>query len=175
MIIKKIYNVIKYRLNSKSELEILREMGFTYGQNFHLINSHIDYSHAWLVEVGNDVTITHSSILAHDASMKKSLGKSKVGRVIIGDRVFIGWGSIVLPNVVIGNDVIIGAGTVISKNIPDNSVVVGNPARIIGKTSDYLEKHKRNLLEKRVYTGDKTIDEKEKMKNELKDDFGYDD
>ena len=80
MIIKRIYNSIKFRLNPKSELEILEEKGLIHGKNFDLINSHIDYGHAWLVEIGDDVTITHSSILAHDASIKKALGKVKVGR-----------------------------------------------------------------------------------------------
>ncbi|WP_195986765.1 acyltransferase [Clostridium sp. D53t1_180928_C8] len=178
MILKRIYYGIKYRLNTKTELQILKEKGLKYGNNFNLINSHIDYGHAWLVEIGDDVTITHSSILAHDASMKKSLGKSKVGKVKIGNRVFIGWNSIILPNVKIGNDVIVGAGTVISKDIPSNSVVVGNPARIIGDTKSYLDKHKRYLKEKRVYdtySDDKTQEQKDIMIRELENDFGYDD
>ena len=37
-----------------------------------------------------------------------------------------------MPDVTIGNNVVIGAGTVVTKSIPDNSVVVGNPGRIIG-------------------------------------------
>lgn len=173
--IRRIYESIKYRLNPKSELEILKDLGSIYGKNLHLINSHIDYSHAWLVEIGNDVTITHSSILAHDASMKKLLGKSKVGKVVIGDRVFIGWGSIILPNVTIGNDVIVGAGTVICKDIPSDCVVAGNPAKVIGRTSEYLEKHRNNIKTKNIYSRCKTIEEKNRMRNELIYDFGYDD
>ena len=43
----------------------------------------------------------------------------------------IGSGSIVLPHVKIGNNVIVGAGSVVTKDIPDNSMVVGVPAKVI--------------------------------------------
>jgi putative colanic acid biosynthesis acetyltransferase WcaB len=51
----------------------------------------------------------------------------------IGNNVDIGVNCVILGNITIGNNVIIGAGSVVLKNIPDNSVVVGNPARIIKK------------------------------------------
>ena len=53
----------------------------------------------------------------------------------IGDNVKICGGAIVIGKIKIGNNVIIGAGAVVTKDIPDDSVVVGNPARIIKKTS----------------------------------------
>lgn len=93
-----------------------------------------------MVEIGDDVTITNSTILTHDASTKLDLDYSRVGAVKIGNRVFIGYGTIILPNVKIGNDVIIGAGSVVTKDVPDDSVAVGNPARVIGKRSEYIEK-----------------------------------
>ena len=53
--------------------------------------------------------------------------------VKIGDDVWIGGGTIILPGVTIGNNTIIGAGSVVTKDIPDNVIAVGNPCRIIGK------------------------------------------
>lgn len=50
---------------------------------------------------------------------------------IIGDNCYFGTGVIVMGPVKIGNNVIIGAGSVVTKDIPDNSVVVGNPAKVI--------------------------------------------
>lgn len=50
---------------------------------------------------------------------------------IIGDNVEIGCNVCIIGNVIIGDNVIIGAGSVIVKDIPANSVVVGNPSRII--------------------------------------------
>ena len=49
----------------------------------------------------------------------------------IGNNVFVGSGSIILPGVTIGNNVIVGAGSVVRTDIPDDSVVTGNPATII--------------------------------------------
>lgn len=53
----------------------------------------------------------------------------------IGNNVSLGANVSILGKVSIGNNVIIGAGSVVVKDIPDNSVAVGNPARVI-KTLD---------------------------------------
>ncbi len=52
-------------------------------------------------------------------------------RPIIGDNVSIGANVVIIGDIVIGNNVMIGAGSVVVKDIPDNSVVAGNPAKII--------------------------------------------
>jgi maltose O-acetyltransferase len=179
--IKRIFTSIKVRINNrinpKSEKEILKERGLKFGENFNFFNSHIDYGHCWLVEIGNDVTITNSTILAHDASTKMTFGKSKIGKVKIGDRVFIGYNSVILCNVRIGNDVIVAAGSIVTKDIPENCVVAGNPANIIGKTSNYMEKHKEFMKNKHVYDTYWPYKSKEQIdliSKELEYDFGYD-
>lgn len=63
--------------------------------------------------------------------------------VKIGNNVFIGANSIVLRGVTIGNNVIVGAMTLVNKNIPDNSIAIGNPAKIVGEiklTKNGMEK-----------------------------------
>ncbi|MBO4955617.1 MAG: sugar O-acetyltransferase [Muribaculaceae bacterium] len=51
--------------------------------------------------------------------------------VTIGNDVWIGGNTVILPGVTIGNGVVIGAGSVVSRDIPDYSLAVGNPARVI--------------------------------------------
>lgn len=51
--------------------------------------------------------------------------------ITIGDRVWIGGGTIVCPGVRIGDDTTIGAGSVVVRDIPDGVVAVGNPCRVV--------------------------------------------
>jgi len=49
----------------------------------------------------------------------------------VGENCFIGGRSLILPGVEIGNNCIVAAGAVVTKSVPDNSIVAGNPAKII--------------------------------------------
>lgn len=96
---KSIINRVLYRLGIKKEkkltkVEQCRARGVKIGENVDLVNAEIDYYFGHLISIGNNVTITNSVVLAHDASTKKELGYSKVGCVKIIDNVFIGYGSI---------------------------------------------------------------------------------
>lgn len=51
--------------------------------------------------------------------------------VTIGDNVWIGGSTTILPGVTIGDNVTIGAGSVVVKDIPSDCVAVGNPARVV--------------------------------------------
>lgn len=55
--------------------------------------------------------------------------------VTIGDSVWIGGNTVILPGVTIGNNVVIGAGSVVNRNLPDNVIAVGNPCRIVREIS----------------------------------------
>jgi len=49
----------------------------------------------------------------------------------IGKRCFIGANAIIMAGIKIGDEVIVGSGSIVTKDVPSNSIVVGNPARII--------------------------------------------
>ncbi len=55
--------------------------------------------------------------------------------VIIGNNVFIGYGSVVLKGVTIGNNSVIGANSVVTKNIPENVIAAGNPCKVLKQLS----------------------------------------
>lgn len=140
----------------------------------------IDYSHHWLIEIGNDVTIApRVHILAHDASTKLHLGYTRIARVVIEDGVFIGAGSVVLPGVTIGRNSIIGSGSVVTHTIPPDMVYAGNPARPICTLEEFLAK-KRTEMEttprfEEAYTqrGGITAVRQQEMKNALGHSAGY--
>lgn len=55
--------------------------------------------------------------------------------VTIGDSVWIGGNTVILPGVTVGNNVVIGAGSVVDKDLPDNVIAVGNPCRVVREIS----------------------------------------
>ena len=90
-----------YRIRGEYTTDKLVKMGLKVGENFNRLNGVIlDPSHCWLISIGNNVTLApRVHILAHDASTKTFLNYTKIGHVKIGNNVFIGAESIVLPNV----------------------------------------------------------------------------
>ena len=117
----------------KLRIKWLVKNGLRLGSNCYIAPSVlIDQTFPWLISIGDNCTLTFNvMILAHDASTKKYIGYTKIGAVTIGNNCFVGAGSIILPNVHIGENVIIGAGSVVTRDIPSNSVVAGNPAKVI--------------------------------------------
>ena len=78
------------------------------------------------LHIGNDSYIAFGAVvLTHD------FVRSLHAHTYIGNQTFIGANSIVLPGIKVGNNCIVGSGSVVTKDVPDNSVAVGNPARII--------------------------------------------
>lgn len=61
--------------------------------------------------------------------------------ITIGNNVWVGGNSVILPGVHIGNNTVIGAGSVVTKDIPDNVVAAGNPCRIIKQITDEDKKY----------------------------------
>lgn len=67
---------------------------------------------------------------------KSQFCKTMTAPVVIGDNVWIGGGTVILPGIHIGNNTVVGAGSVVTKDIPDNVVAVGNPCRILRKIDE---------------------------------------
>lgn len=134
-------------IDDRSQLEIAISNGLKIGEDCNIQEQYsIDSSHCWLIEIGDRVTFApRVQVIAHDASTKRPLGYTVLGKVKIGNDVFVGAGTIILPGVEIGDNVVIGAGSVVSKSIPSNSVAVGCPARVVSSYDEYVEKRKRQM------------------------------
>ena len=153
--LKKILN----RIRGEQSIEKLVKRGLVVGKDFKCMGEVIiDPSHCWHITIGNNVTLApRVHILAHDTSTKVFLDYTRVSNVTIGDNVFVGAGTIVLPGVSIGSNVVIGAGSVVSRDIPDKCVAVGNPARVVKSLDEYLNKEKERMKGDNVFGDEYTL------------------
>ncbi len=98
-------------------------------------------SEPFLISIGNNVTVTSGvRFITHDGTswlMRDVRGRRYFyQRILIGNNVFIGVNSIIMPGVKIDDNVIVAAGSVVTKSIPRNVIVGGVPAKIIGSYDD---------------------------------------
>ncbi len=105
----------------------------------------------FLVRIGDNVFITDGCrFITHDGGtliLRRDVPDLEItAPIIIGNDVYLGIRSIILPGVTIGNRVIVGAGSIVTKDIPDNSVAAGSPARVIKTVDDYLKRAKERSL-----------------------------
>jgi acetyltransferase-like isoleucine patch superfamily enzyme len=130
-----------------------RSIGVTLGQNvnFYGMPSGMFGTEPWLITIGNNVYVTSGCLfITHDGGtliLRKEIPDLEwTAPITVGNDVYIGVRSIIMPGVTIGNRVIIGAGSVVTKNIPDNSVAAGSPARVIKTVDEYLMAMKEKSL-----------------------------
>ena len=84
------------------------------------------------IHIGENTLVAGgATILSHDHCKRVGNNQPFLVDTFIGKNCFIAVGAIILPGVKIGDEVIVGAGAVVTKDVPSNTVVAGNPARII--------------------------------------------
>lgn len=116
-----------------------------YGENIYLgdcveINMNCVFLDCNAITIGNHsgigpnvqiYTVFHPTDPKRRRLNDSSFWVSQTAPVTIGENVWIGGGSIILPGVTIGDNSTIGAGSVVTKSIPSNCIAVGNPCKII--------------------------------------------
>ena len=102
------------------------------------------------IKFHNNITVTSNvTFVTHDVFHEglNRLGKGNFDYyqkgIEVFDNVFIGCNSTILPGVKIGPNAVIAAGSVVTKDVKENTVVAGNPAKVIETFDDFLEKRKK--------------------------------
>lgn len=135
--------------SSEAYIGYLRGKGVEIGENCHVYQPKtisIDVFRPYLLKMGNNVVIcAKTTIITHDYSHTVVCNKYGVNTgdakpVTIGNNVFIGVDAMILMGTTIGDNVIIGAKAVVHGDIPSNSVVAGNPAKVICTLEHFYEK-----------------------------------
>ncbi|OGC22781.1 serine O-acetyltransferase [candidate division WOR-1 bacterium RIFOXYC2_FULL_37_10] len=99
----------------------------------------------FFIDHGNGVVIGETAVIGDDVTIYQGVtlggtGKEKGKRhPTIGNNVVIGASAIILGNIVIADNSRVGAGAVVTKSVPQNSTIVGNPARVIVREGKRIE------------------------------------
>ncbi len=145
---------------SENYIAYLRKQGVRVGDNCTIYGREdivVDMTRPWLIEIGDNVEITAKAVIlthGYDWSVfHKKHGSilGSVGKVKVGNNVFIGLGTTLLPGTDIGENVIVGAGSVVKGVLEPNSVYAGFPAKRICSLDDYYEKRKSLQLTEAVF------------------------
>ena len=178
-----IKRIVLRKTKDQLELEYLLSHGMHLGKNSTIhTGCMIDSGWPWLISIGDNVTITPNvTILAHDASTNIVGLGTKLGRVNIGNNVFIGTGSTILCNTTIGDNVIVGAGSVVTRDLPGNAVYAGAPAVQVATIEEFRNRNVALRTERpaldRIHKWDSwreaPLEDKEKMKKALENGIGF--
>ena len=114
----------------------------SYGKNTYL-GDHVFMNYMCTILDNNEVRIGNHVMIgpavqiytaAHDFQAEaRNQGWEVAKPILIEDNVWIGGGAILLPGVSVGRNAVVGAGAVVSRNVAANTIVAGNPARVIRK------------------------------------------
>jgi len=157
----KAYNKTEDTLEGFEEREkILKEIVGTYGENLYIfppvsanwglkhvhfgknvfINFNANFVDDADIFIGDDTQIGPNCTIAtaqHPISPRLRMKKLQYNKpVYIGKNVWIGSGAIILPGVTIGDNSVVGAGSVVTKSVEPNTIVVGNPAKVLRKITE---------------------------------------
>lgn len=137
--------------NGDTYVKHLRSLGIVIGDGYFIPEPkriEIDTTRPSLVTIGRNVRLNIGfTLLTHDfgCSVFRNLYSEFIpssGKVTIGNNVYFARNCTVMKGVTIGDNCIIGYGSIVSKSIPSNSVVSGNPARVICSIEEYYELRK---------------------------------
>lgn len=141
---------------------LLKMMGLRMDGNPRYISTQVRFDDFDKIQLSERVVISEKVILlTHDYSLTTgliALGKQPktdlafIREIKIGKNVFIGMGAIILPGTTIHDNVVIGAGSVVRGEIPSDSIVIGNPGKIIGNLTEKTQKWELQMKDSFIQT-----------------------
>lgn len=149
--INKIFKIIRNKFISPNQLA--HKLGVSYGKNC-VFRTRSFGSEPYLIEVGDNFeTSSNVHFVTHDGSLSvirnlydEYSDVDIFNKIVIGDNVFIGINTTILPGTRIGNNVIVGAGSVVKGELKSNGVYVGTPAKYIFSIEEYKKKNEKDFV-----------------------------
>lgn len=145
--------VLERRLAARDPVEFARRLGVHMRGKvtFYGVSRGMFGSEPWLISFGDNVYVTAGcQFVTHDGGtliLRKEFPDLEwTAPIEVGDDVYFGVRTLVMPGVTIGNRVVVAAGSVVTKDVPSNSVVAGVPARVISTVDDYLRRMQEKSL-----------------------------
>lgn len=133
-IFSKIHEKILSYSSSERRTKYLRRKGMKIGENC-IVHTMSFSTEPFLIEIGDNVGISSGTqFITHDGSIKVFIDELKggvFGKIKIGNNVVIGINCMIMLNTTIGDNCIVGAGSVVRGHFPENSVIMGNPAKVV--------------------------------------------
>lgn len=149
-ILRKSFLYIYFKLNP---IACSRFMGVTIGANCKIYGNSPNMwgTEPFLITIGNNVFITNGcKFVNHDGGTlilrKKTPSLELTAPINIGNDVYLGVETMIMPGITINNNVIVGARSIVTKDVEENSVIVGIPARKIKTVDQYYEEIKKKSL-----------------------------
>jgi acetyltransferase-like isoleucine patch superfamily enzyme len=124
-------------------IRVARSLGVKIGKDCRIYTQHFG-GEPWLITIGDHVNVsTNVEFFTHDGTgwlISDERGRRHhIAPITIGDNVYIGSHTCILPGVTIGNNVIIGACSLVNRSIPDNCVVAGSPVKFRMSFEDFKQ------------------------------------
>ena len=148
-------SLFNHRMYMKLYIPLLKLYGMKIKGSPRYIGADVIFDDINKIKLGERVVISNEChFLTHDYSIttaliavdKKPLTDiAIVRRIEVGDNVFIGKKSIIMPGTIVGDNVIVGAGTVLRGKIESGSIIIGNPSQKVGDIYEQAKKWEKYL------------------------------
>jgi len=153
--IGKLVSYVDYKVD-RLRLARLMQRGMRVGRNVY-IQKNVDFDpvYPFLIEIGDNSRISREvRVSAHDATIFRDLGVTRIAPVRILEGSFIGARATILPGVTIGPRAVIAAGALVNRDMGEGVMAAGNPARPYAKYADLLEKYAEAVRSSPVFAKD---------------------